>query len=340
MPRLVEANGDSTIKASKGILPPMGKLKGWLRSAFSILRIAGIGAGGLAVLFGLIADLSGGSTFWSLTPADWFKVGLALIAVFGAVSILRHEYILHSFGELWGNEHARKLMQDGIPPYRQVYFQYVREGDYATVNRFWMAGFANISDSYGKTDLHIASERGHAAIVDGIIRHGGDPKRPDGEGLTPLMAAAIEGHAKVADVLLAHDCALNAKSAPHGCSALFIAAAHGRLNMVDLLLREGAEIDALDHGNKTPLMAAIAQRKWDVVDRLLDAGANVTRADGDGACVMDYAAAFQAPEKITRRIQESGGQLSNPPFKSTGGGFSRVGHVRVTWKREPALAEA
>ncbi|MEX2318359.1 MAG: hypothetical protein WD626_00805, partial [Bauldia sp.] len=124
----------------------MGKIKGWLRSAFGILRVAGIGAGALAVLFGLIADVSGGATFWSLTPDDWLRVGLVLIAVFGAVSILRHEYLLHSFGEMWGNEYARKLLQDGIPPYRDVYFQYVRRGDYATVNRFWLAGHVNISD--------------------------------------------------------------------------------------------------------------------------------------------------------------------------------------------------
>ncbi|WP_316976010.1 ankyrin repeat domain-containing protein [Shumkonia mesophila] len=296
----------------------------------------GVGLGALAVVFGLIADISGGTSFWSLSPGDWLRVGIALLVIFGVTTLFRHEYLLHEFGDLWGNEHARKLLQDGIPPYRDVYFQYVRDGNFAIANRFWLAGFVNITDSQGRSDLHMACEKGHAAIADGIIRHGGDAKRPDKEGLTPLMSAAIEGHTRVVSSLLGHDCALNGKSANHGCSALFIAAAHGRIDMVNLLLSEGADIDSPDHGNITPLMAAIARSKWDVAESLIDKGASVTKSDSDGASVMDYSSAFQAPETVVKKIRDGGGRSTTPRLKSTGQGFSRAGHLRVTWKREPA----
>ncbi len=299
-----------------------------------MLRLAGIGAGGLAVVFGLIADISGGSTFWSLTPHDWQRVGLVLIALFGAATLFRHEYLMHEFGEIWGNEHARKLLQDGIPPYRDFYFQYLWNGNYEIVSRFWQAGFVNITDSRGKSDLHIACEKGYAAIADGIIRHGGDPKRPDNEGLTPLMLAAIEGHKKVAETLLQHDCAKNAKSAEHGVSALFIAAAHGRLNVVKILHEEEVEIDAFDHNNLTPLMAAIAQSKWDVAKFLLEVGADATRTDGSGATALDHALAAKAPEELTMKLMASGAKATVPRLIKTGGGFSRVGHLRVRWKHE------
>jgi len=312
----------------------MDKVRAWLRPALSMFRLAGIGAGGLAVVFGLIADISGGSTFWSLTPDDWLRVGLVLIALFGAATLFRHEYLMHEFGQMWGNEHARKLLQDGIPPYRGFFFQHLRDGNYAIANRFWLAGFVNITDSRGKSDIHLACEKGHSAIADGIIRLGGDPKRPDSEGLTPLMLAAIEGHKKVAETLLQHDCAMNAKSADHGVSALFIAAAHGRLSVVGTLQEEGAEIDAFDHNNMTPLMAAIAQRKWDVANFLLGVGADATRKDGSGATMLDHASVVNAPKDLIGKLKAAGAKASTPKLKSTGRGFSRTGHVRVQWEHE------
>lgn len=311
----------------------MGKIMKWLHAAFRAFLVVGVCLAALATAFGAFQGISGGDGLWSLGPNDLINVGVASFVFFGTLIIVRHEMLLFEVQELYGNEYARKLLADGIPPYREVYFQYLRSGDYEVVNRFWLAGFANVKDSHGQTDLHIACERGHAAIADGIIRRGGDTKRPDEQGMTPLMLAAVEGHVKVAEVLLSHDPAMNSKSALHGCSALFIAAAHGRLNLVEALLNEGAEIDSFDHDNRTPLLAALAQQKWPVATRLIEAGASVTRGDGDGANAMDYAAAFHAPENLVQAIQQLGGELSNPRFSSTGGGFSRVGHIRIQWER-------
>ena len=40
---------------------------------------------------------------------------------------------------------------------------------------------------------------------------------------------------------------------------------------------------------------------------------------------------------IIQRIKDDGGAVSNPPLKTTGGGFSRYGHLRVHWAREEKI---
>ena len=46
------------------------------------------------------------------------------------------------------------------------------------------------------------------------------------------------------------------------------------IQIINKLLKYGAEIDAQDHRGNTPLMMACKKRKIDVVRRLLEAGAN------------------------------------------------------------------
>jgi hypothetical protein len=312
----------------------MGSFKGWLRSAMGVLRIGGVGIGAIAVIVGLVVDVAGGSTLWSLTPDRWFTIGLALIAVFGAASIIRHEYLMHAFGEMWGNEHSRKLLQDGIAPYRDVYFRYVRSGDYATAYRFWQAGFVNISDEYGNADLNMACESGHSAIARGIIERGGDPKRPDGMGRTPMMHAASRGHLKVAEVLLEHDCALDATSTGDGVSALYAAASNGHGAIVDLLIKFGAKIDSIDRDNITPLMAAIARQKWDISQSLIAAGADLKRIDASGATLLDYALSREAPDDVKQKILDAGIGRAQPLLISRGSGHHGTGKVDVGWELE------
>lgn len=304
------------------------------KATLRYFRFAGLGIGTLSALLGFFADASGGATFWSLSANTWFDLGILLIALFGAASVVRHDYLLHEFDELWGNEHAQRLMRDGIPLLRETYFQYVRKGEYGTVNRFWSAGLYNVTDLYGRSDLDLASENGHKAIVRGIIERGGDPKRPNSAGMTPLMLASAGGHEAVVDVLLEFDCGTHATSNDGGVSALYAAASNGHTEVAKQLVKAGAPIDAPDHDNITPLMAAIVNGQWDTVEFLLDAGANVSRIDACGANVADYVAIrrHDAPTAIQHRVHDAGVLQSDPELICTGTGHNYTGKVDVTWE--------
>ena len=206
-----------------------------------------------------------------------FRIGITVFIVAGIYLILRTESKLRELDELLSNKHMRGLWVDGIPPTLDEYIRYVQQGDFGVVNRFWQAGISNVTDSRGRSDLHVSCEAGHAAIVQGILERGGNPKGHDGSGLTPLMLSAIEGRAQVIDVLLQHDCAVNAKSSNDGCSALFIASAYGHDRAIEALLNQGAEVDARDHNNLTPLMASVARKNWNTATLLLGAGIRCAR---------------------------------------------------------------
>ncbi len=312
----------------------MDNFRKWTLAFLGVFRLAGLGAGGLAVLVGLFQDLSGGSTFWSLTPSNWVNLGLVMVAIFGVATLIRHEYLLHGVSELYGNEHAKKLLSDGIPPYRDEYFRYVRQGDFAIVHRFWLAGRVNLEQSGGVTDLHVACESGHAAIAKGIIERGGDVNRPDEQGRTPLMVASAKGKLKVAEILFEHEPALEARTTTGGVSALYAAAANGHTHMVKLLIKFDAALDSLDHDNMTPLMAAMAQQKWDAARLLMNAGADLGRVDAAGATLRDYASSGGVPTDIIEKLDQAGIARSTLNLIRTGGGHDYTGKVRNTWETE------
>jgi len=310
----------------------MDTIKKFIHTLWGIVRPGGVVVGVVAMLVGFFVDVSGSTTFWSLSTNDWTRLGLTLIAVFGAITVLRHEYLIREFDNIWANEHARSLYQDGIPPIREAYFQYVRNGNFGVVNRFWNAGIVSISDPNNVSDLQLAAENGHAAILRGIIEHGGDPRKPNRQGRTPLMLAASRGRAESVKVLLEHDCALNASATEDGVSALYAASANGHSAVVDLLIAADVDIDTPDHENITPLMAAIGQNNWAIAEKLVDAGADLKKVDAFGATIANYVSSGRgATENLVKQMEDAG-VLANETLERTGGGHSGTGKVRVHWK--------
>jgi ankyrin repeat protein len=306
-------------------------LKRLMHSSWRIIRPGGVILGVGATLVGFLVDVIGTSTFLSLSQDEWIQLGLVLIAGFGALIVLRHEYLISEMDNIWANEHRRSLYRDGIWPTRDEYFNYIRNGNYGIVNRFWKSALVNICDRQNRWDLHIAAEAGHAAIVRGIIEHGGDPRIPDRAGRTPLMEAASRGKIDAIRVLLEHDCALNASATEDGVSALYAAVANGHSAVVELLIESGAKIDLPDHDNITPLLAAIAQSNWTIAERLLVSGADIKKIDASGASIADYVAEMHdVPQSLTERISNIG-LTTNTNIRRTGHGHKRTGKVTVHW---------
>ena len=73
-----------------------------------------------------------------------------------------------------------------------------------------------------------------------------------------------------------------------------LAAANGRREVVDLLIRSKANIDQVDEDGLTALMAASAAGHADVVQLLVDAGADLSRSDSS-------ASIGAAPRRLERR---------------------------------------
>lgn len=75
----------------------------------------------------------------------------------------------------------------------------------------------------------------------------------------------------------------------HGAAALFMAILKGRIAMVQLLLREGVNVNVRTVSGKTPLMAACHKGYTDLVQLLLEHGALVEVKDSAGNSPLTFA---------------------------------------------------
>lgn len=105
----------------------------------------------------------------------------------------------------------------------------------------------NKTDALGNTPLHYAcqTEESHVDVVSHLISKGADinaKKCSEEKERTPLHTAAIEGRVAKVEVLLKAGADINALDAD-GISAFIMAGYSGCLDTVKLLVKNGAEID-------------------------------------------------------------------------------------------------
>ncbi|KAI9797275.1 MAG: Ankyrin-2 [Piccolia ochrophora] len=137
------------------------------------------------------------------------------------------------------------------------------------------------ADARSGTALARASRNGDELLVRLLLAYGASASSPGGGGASPLQLAAQASHDGVVHALLDYGADINACQG--GGTALQRACRRGNLSTVDLLLRQGADIEAFDlknfpgsHGWLTPLQkAASRSSSADIVRTLLDHGANV-----------------------------------------------------------------
>ncbi len=94
-----------------------------------------------------------------------------------------------------------------------------------------------LTDIYGKTPLHIASQLGYYHAVSSLVKLGANLDTTDRDGRTPLINAAMRGHQQAAIILI--DAGANIEIADReGKTALEYAAQYGMQNRVYMLLNK------------------------------------------------------------------------------------------------------
>ena len=148
--------------------------------------------------------------------------------------------------------------------------------DLDLVNRLLAAGANPRAVSrYGVTPLSLACTNGNATIVEQLLDAGADANASLPGGETMLMTAARTGRIGAVRALLVRGAHVHAKESRRGQTALIWAAAEGHADVVEELIKAGADFRTPLDSGFTPLLFAVRQGRSDAVKALLKAGADV-----------------------------------------------------------------
>jgi ankyrin repeat protein len=182
----------------------------------------------------------------------------------------------------------------------------------------------------GQTALMAVARTGNVEAAELLINRGATiDARERWGGQTALMWAAARRHPQMMQFLISKGADVNARSTHRdyqrhvtaegrpksldsgGLTPLLYAARENCLACVEVLLRNGADIDLPDPDGVSPLLVAIMNVNWDLAKQLILAGADVNQWD-----IYGEAPLFTA---VGLRSQVSGGRASIDPLNETNG---------------------
>jgi len=193
-------------------------------------------------------------------------------------------------------------------------------GDAETVRRLLAAGaHTDVRDGRGATALYSVVETYLEEVARLLIQAGADVNAPKqwtaGPGDTPLLMVAGMGEratmsVNIAEALVNAGANVGVSSRPTTSFALgsygtplHRAASANHVEMVKLLLRHGANVDAEDNSENSPLHRAIYSGHGEVARLLIEAGADAQARNHAGNTPVQMAAFAGLPEVIKLLVE-------------------------------------
>ena len=142
-------------------------------------------------------------------------------------------------------------------------------------------------DTEGNTPLHAAAERGDVRMVAMLVSAGADPNKPNSAGEYAIERALHAGPWKVGR---ADDVVNVLKDRTGDQDWLWLAVALGDAQQVETILTESPEsVNSQSPRGETPLFIAAHNNQPDLVERLLQAGADASAFSRDNQTALDTA---------------------------------------------------
>ncbi|XP_063690374.1 putative ankyrin repeat protein RF_0381 [Bolinopsis microptera] len=131
----------------------------------------------------------------------------------------------------------------------------------------------------GNTPLHVAAYNGHNESVEMLLSNKSDPSVINEKGELPLHRAVSRGHIDTVKLLIpVSDINITCKD---NVSALHTAARTGNVDMITLLMNNGADTKLLDSKNRSVLHYGAVSGDIPTLAFLVKAGLSVTSVDNN-----------------------------------------------------------
>lgn len=159
-------------------------------------------------------------------------------------------------------------------------------GDADTVKEGLAQGFdPNYKDRQGNSLLVHAAANSNADVVRVLLKGGADPMQRNKVGDDALNYGAIKGNLDIVQQMLKAGVPVNRKQ---GWQPLSYAVYGKSMEVFDYLMQQGADPNGNNPSQASALMIAAQQGQEEMVDRLLEAGADPTWTKG-GESAVDWA---------------------------------------------------
>ncbi|XP_068781638.1 ankyrin repeat and death domain-containing protein 1B-like isoform X6 [Struthio camelus] len=135
----------------------------------------------------------------------------------------------------------------------------------------------------GMNALHFAAQNNNVKIVDYFLQdlHLNDLNKPDGKGKKPFLLASEKGHADMINSLIALKMFTSEKD-KEGNTALHLAAKNGHSEVVEILLEQWEEINDLNQNGETPFYLSVEGGHEKCAELLLEAGSDINLLTQNG----------------------------------------------------------
>ena len=172
----------------------------------------------------------------------------------------------------------------------------------------------NAKDNAGRCSLLVAANQGHTDIVRLLLENNADVNAKDKIGMTPLIGAADEGHLEIVKVLLAEGADANARLETKGLTEIW-ESGEGHAEIIRVSRTIFYIASEVPDGN-TALMAAAEKGHTEIVQALLDSGADVNAKDAEGLTALDRAA-LKSRTNVVELLKQASAQHGNEHLVQT-----------------------
>ncbi len=275
------------------------------------------------------------------TPKSWQALPEELkFGIFSQISNYKDFFKLRGF-----NKESRRLLedprllkhfitqfiQDQPDNAKQLFLHMIRKGNINYIQAFLNAGIdANIIDMQstvpiiGKmfrphTALTLAESKGHDDAVALLIAWGADITdyiKDKSKAEKQFFKAVANNNKKALEALIGAGFNNVNIKLHNNSSALLLATAQGHIELVELLLDKGADVNAKDKDGLTSLMVSISNGSIEIVQLLLARGADVNLIDDEGTTAL-IRAAQKGNSKIVQLLLDNNANVNAQNNKGT-----------------------